>query len=47
MASKRSKSHLEQKKVENKFKFNKYQSIGAPDAESDRTLDKVLLKMGN
>ncbi|MGI4735639.1 MAG: P-loop ATPase, Sll1717 family [Janthinobacterium lividum] len=34
------------KKLENKFKFNKLQSIGSPDAESDHSLNKVFIENG-
>jgi hypothetical protein len=43
MGNKKSKSlGSDHKKLENKFKFNKLQSIGSPDAESDHSLNKVL-----
>lgn len=34
------------KKPEAKFKFSKFQSIGAPDAESDHNLNKVFIENG-
>ncbi|GAB2525732.1 P-loop ATPase, Sll1717 family [Rufibacter soli] len=35
-----------QTKSQNKFKFNKHLTIGAPDAESDYNLDKVFVENG-
>lgn len=35
-----------QAKHQNKFKFSKHHTIGAPDAESDYTLDKVFIETG-
>lgn len=32
--------------TETKFKFSKFQSIGAPDAESDHNLNKVFIENG-
>ena len=45
---KRSKSHLKQNSVikQTTFKFKSYQSIGAPDAETDNNLDKVFVDNG-
>ncbi|MCB2379281.1 hypothetical protein LGH70_16915 [Hymenobacter sp. BT635] len=40
------KNHSEGKKPDSKFKFNKLQSIGAPDAESDHNLNRVFIENG-